>query len=127
VADGVELDGGEDEGIDRFLFRLLRYEEVLGAVAISTEGLVVGSAGVSPQDADMVGALGAALVGAADRSARRLGAGAVREFSLGTEQGMVHLRNGGEFAVLLFTERCDPVAAGQVCEAALRVVGRSLS
>jgi len=131
VTDGADFagergEGEAEEGIEEALYRLLRYEEVLGAVAISSEGLVVGSAGVSRQDADVIGALGAALVGAADRSVRRLGAGAVRELSLGTDDGMVHVRNGGEFAVLLFTERCDPVAAGQVCDEAMRVVGRSL-
>jgi predicted regulator of Ras-like GTPase activity (Roadblock/LC7/MglB family) len=130
VAEAEIVDGNDDdraEEIDQVLFRLLRYEEVLGAVAISSEGLVVGSAGVGSQDAEMVGALGAALVGALDRSARRLGAGAACDFSLGTEEGMVHVRNGGDLAVLLFTERCDPVAAGTVCEEALRVVSRSLA
>jgi predicted regulator of Ras-like GTPase activity (Roadblock/LC7/MglB family) len=130
VAEEVSTNGRLSQGantIDDVLFGLLRYREVLGAVTISCEGLVVGSAGISPQDADMVGALGAALVGAADRSARRLGAGAVREFSMGTDSGMVHLRNGGEFAVLLFTERCDAVAATALCDQAVREVGRFLT
>ena len=123
-------DAAENEGekaIDQALFGLLRYEEVLGAVAISSEGLVLGSAGISPRDAEMVGALGASLVGAADRSSRRLGAGEVREVSLGMDGGMVHVRNGGEFAVLLFTERCDAAAAGEICAEAARTIGSSLT
>ena len=130
MADGISANGGLGEQaktIDDVLFELLQYREVLGAVTISCEGLVVGSAGISPQDADVVGALGASLVGATDRSARRLGAGAVREFSLGTDGGMVHLRNGGEFAVLLFTERCDSVQATALCDRALYAVGRFLT
>ena len=71
MADGVVP--GDHEPIDRVLLGVLRYEEVLGVVAISSEGLVVGSAGISRQDADLVGALGAALVGAADRSVRHSG------------------------------------------------------
>jgi predicted regulator of Ras-like GTPase activity (Roadblock/LC7/MglB family) len=130
VAEGVSTIGklGEEAAtIDDVLFGLLRYREVLGAVTISCEGLVVGSAGISPQDAEVVGALGAALVGAADRSARRLGAGVIHEFSMGTANGMVHLRNGGEFAVLLFTERCDATAATALCDRAMREVGRFLT
>ena len=130
MAEGVSTYGiqaGPAGTIDDVLFGLLRYREVLGAVTISCEGLVVGSAGISPQDAEVVGALGAALVGATDRSARRLGAGPVQEFSLGTENGMVHLRNGGEFAILLFTERCDSMAATALCAEAVQSVGQLLA
>ena len=126
IAGRTATDDGE-KPIDQALFGLLRYEEVLGAVAISAEGLVLGSAGISPPDAEMVGALGASLVGAADRSTRRLGAGEVREVSLGMDGGMLHVRNGGEFAVLLFTERCDPAAAGEICAEAARSIASTLT
>ena len=101
--------------IDDVLFEALRYEEVLGIVAVSREGLVVGSAGVARSDAELVGALGASLVGAADRTARRLGAGRASDLSVTTADGMFHVRSGDEFAVLLFTEPCDAGAACRVC------------
>lgn len=127
---GIAGSAATNEGekpIDETLFALLRYEEVLGAVAISNEGLVLGRAGVSPRDADVVGAMGASLVGAADRSARRLGAGEVREVSLRMDGGMVHVRNGGDFALLVFTEPCDSAAAREICAEAARSVGSSLT
>ena len=110
------------QSVDDILFRLLRYQEVLGAVALSREGLVIGSAGVSRDDADRVGALSASLIGAADRTARRLGAVMADDISLNTPDGMLHLRSGGDFAVLLLTERCDSLAAGAVCEEAVREI-----
>ena len=107
-------------GVDRVLFGLLRYREVLGAVALSHDGLVVGCAGVPSADADRVGALGASLVGVAERTARRIGAGVVNDLSINTPDGMIHLRSGGDFAVMLLTDRCDSLAAGAICEAAVR-------
>ena len=108
--------------IDDVLFGLLRYREVLGAVVLSRDGLVVGSLGVSRTDADLVGALGASLVGAADRTARRLGAGVAGELCLNTSDGMLHVRNGGDFAVVLLTDRCDSLAAGTICQAAVEQI-----
>lgn len=114
------------EGIGEALRAVLRYEEVLGAVAMSHEGLVLGTAAVDAQDAEWVGALGASLVGAADRTARRLGAGTARDVYVGTSEGMIHLRCGGEFAVMVFSERCDATALGAVCDEALREIGTVL-
>lgn len=109
----------ETATVDQVLYDALRYREVLGAVAVSCEGLVVGCAGVGSADADLVGALGASLIGAADRTARRLGAGQANDVSLNTSEGMIHVRRGPEFAVLLFTERCDAGAASAICGRAL--------
>lgn len=72
------------QNVDDALRSILRYEEVLGAVALSREGLVLGTAAIDEQDADWIGALGASLVGAADRTARRLGAGTADNIIVGT-------------------------------------------
>lgn len=113
--------------IDDVLYKLLRYREVLGAVALSREGLVVGAAGVSRVDVERVGALGASLVGAAERTARRLGAGVADDISVNTSDGMLHLRSGGDFAVLLLSDRCDTLAAGAVCETAVTEIAEILA
>lgn len=112
--------------VDGVLMNLLGYEEVLGAVALSIDGLVIGSAGVCGPDADLVGALGASLVGAAERTARRLGAGVAAEINVGTSEGMIHLRSGGDFAVMVFAERCENLALGEVCAEAVLDLARLL-
>ncbi len=114
-------------GVDEVLGGLLRYEEIVGVVAVSVEGLVIGRAGVDAEDADLAGALGASLVGVAERTIRRLGAGAAREVSVATTDGMVHLLHCGEFALIVFSERCNALAIGDVCEGALDEIGRLLN
>jgi len=115
------------DSIDTILSETMQYAEVLGAVAVSREGLVVGSAGMAQGDADLVGAIGASLIGAAERTARRLGAGVADDISLHTSDGAIHVRSGGDFAVLLFTERCDTAAVADVCAAAVRRIGSVLA
>jgi predicted regulator of Ras-like GTPase activity (Roadblock/LC7/MglB family) len=112
--------------VDDVLVELLRHEEVLGALAVSVEGLIIGSAGVSGEDAELAGALGAALVGATERTVRRLGAGDAGTVSIATSEGMIHLRNGGEFALIVFSETCDGTALGQACQGAMTRIGELL-
>ena len=112
------------ESIDRILRDLLRYEEVLGAIAVSSDGLVVGSTSVSRDDAELAGALGATLVGAAARTAGELGAGVPEAVTLTMANGMLHAHGHGDVAVILFTDRCDAVVAARACQqAAEQIVG----
>ncbi len=116
----------EIRGVDDVLAELLRHEEILGALAVSVEGLVIGCAGIEVADAEVAGALGAALVGATERTVRRLGAGAASTVSVATSDGMIHLRNGGEFALIVFSEPTDGMAIGQVCQGAISRIGQLL-
>jgi predicted regulator of Ras-like GTPase activity (Roadblock/LC7/MglB family) len=106
-------------GVDDVLVDLLGHEEILGALAVSVEGLVIGCAGIEEADAEVAGALGAALVGATERTIRRLGAGAASTVSIVTSEGMIHLRSGGDFALIVFSEPTDGTAVGQVCQGAI--------
>jgi len=106
-------------GVDDVLVDLLRHEEILGALAVSVEGLVIGCAGIEGADAEMAGALGAALVGATERTIRRRGAGSASTVSIVTGEGMIHLRSGGDFALIVFSEPTDGGAVGQVCHGAI--------
>jgi len=112
--------------VDTILLDLLTHEEILGAVAVSIDGLVVGSAGVNQSDAELAGALGASLVGAAERTARRLGAGLASDISIDTADGFIHVKSGGDFAVLVFSEKCDGVAVKQACGIAVDEIAKML-
>jgi predicted regulator of Ras-like GTPase activity (Roadblock/LC7/MglB family) len=113
-------------GVDDVLVELLRHEEIIGAVAVSVEGLVIGSAGIDDSDAELAGALGAALVGATERTIRRLGAGAPSTVSIATSEGMIHLRNGGDFALIIFSERTAGCVVGDVCQDAIKQIAGML-
>ncbi len=106
--------------MESLLDELLRYEEILGVIAVSVEGLAMGTAGVSGEDIDLAAALGASLVGVAERTSRRMGAGAATGLSISTEDGLIHLRNGGEFALIVFSEPCDATLVGTACDEAMR-------
>lgn len=110
----------ESGSVENMLAELLEYEEILGVIAVSVEGLVMGAAGVTGEDIDLAAALGASLVGAAERTTRRLGAGVATGVSITTEEGMLHLRNGGEFALILFTEPCEAVAVNEACDSVMQ-------
>jgi predicted regulator of Ras-like GTPase activity (Roadblock/LC7/MglB family) len=96
--------------VDVVLRTLLAYDEVVGAVAVNTDGLVMGSAGMTETDVDVVSLLGASLTGVAERTTRRLGTGPAIGLSLITTDGMITIGNGGNFAVMVFSARCDSVA-----------------
>lgn len=98
----------EPNAIQEVVADLLAMREVLGVIAVSSEGLVLASAGVDGEDAEMLGALGASLVGVAERTIRRLGATSPAEtLSIGAGEGMVHIRSGGDLALIVLTEPCD--------------------
>jgi predicted regulator of Ras-like GTPase activity (Roadblock/LC7/MglB family) len=93
--------------VDQVLKGLLEFDEVLGAVIVTVEGLVMGSIGLVESDIDLVSLLGASLAGVAERSTRRLGAGTALGLTIDTHDGMITVRNGGDFAIMVFTTACD--------------------
>jgi predicted regulator of Ras-like GTPase activity (Roadblock/LC7/MglB family) len=109
-----EIETESSVTVNEILHSLLAYEEVLGAVAVNVEGLVMGSAGLFDADIDLVSLLGASLVGVAERSTRRLGAGSAIGMNIMTGSGMITLRNGGDFALMVFTSPCDSTALHEV-------------
>jgi predicted regulator of Ras-like GTPase activity (Roadblock/LC7/MglB family) len=106
----IEFETESTISVDQILTDLLAYDEILGAVAVNVEGLVMGSVGLVDADIDLVSLLGASLVGVAERSARRLGAGSAIAMSIMTGSGTITLRNGGDFALMVFTTPCDSTA-----------------
>jgi predicted regulator of Ras-like GTPase activity (Roadblock/LC7/MglB family) len=122
-----ELTIVEPQPMETLLNDLLRYDEILGVIAVSVEGLVMGTAGVTGEDVDLAAALGASLVGVAERTTRRMGAGAATGLSILTTDGMMHLRNGGEFALIVFSERCDSMLISDACDEAMLSFAEVLS
>jgi predicted regulator of Ras-like GTPase activity (Roadblock/LC7/MglB family) len=107
MSDVMEFIQEETITVDQVLRGLLEYEEVLGAVIVTVEGLVMGSIGLVESDIDLVSLLGASLAGVAERSTRRLGAGTALGLTIDTHDGMITVRNGGDFAMMVFTRSCD--------------------
>ena len=114
--------------VDVILRNLLGYDEIIGALAVNSEGLVMGSAGMIETDIDVVSLLGASLAGVAERTAQRLGTGRALGLSLYTADGMMTVRNGGDIAVMAFSAVCDGDALLEALQESLdqirEIVGR---
>ncbi len=113
--------------VDQVLTGLLSYEEILGVVAVTVEGLVMGSAGLVESDVDMVSLLGASLVGVAERSSRRLGTGAAVGLTLLTNDGMITIRNGGDYALMIFSSMCDQRVLHEALKAPMEQITQVLN
>lgn len=118
----------ESQGtVNGVLAELLRYEEILGVVAVSVEGLVIGSAGFSDDDAEFLSVLGSSLVGVAERSTRRIGAGSALSMSIVAADGMVSVRNGGSFALTIVSELVDAALVTSASQEALTRIAAILN
>jgi|1186.fasta_scaffold1227407_1 predicted regulator of Ras-like GTPase activity (Roadblock/LC7/MglB family) len=113
--------------VDQILGNLLEIEEVLGVLTVTVEGLVMGSAGLVETDIDLVSLLGASLVGVAERSTRRLGAGSALGMTIDTHDGMITVRNGGDFAMMVFSRQCDHRALQDALTEPMEQIARILN
>lgn len=113
---------GGSEAIQRLLNHLLDRDEVLGAVAASSEGLVLGVAGVPGDEAAALAALGASLAGVAQRTTARLCGGKPGLLTISSSDGMIHVRGEEDVALVVLTERCDATPLSLACETAIEAL-----
>lgn len=91
--------------MEQQLLSLLNYQDVLGAVASTKDGLVVASAGVEGLDAETVAAAGSALVSGAG--------GEDPALAIDLEGGSLFLTRGEELMLVVLAEASvaqDPLA-----------------
>ena len=113
--------------VDALLRDLLAYEEIFGAVAVNSEGLVLGSAGLVEADVDVISLMGASLVGVTERATHRLGTRPPIGLSVVTEEGMITIRNGGTYALMVFSVQCDSVALLELLREPADQIGQMLA
>ncbi|HET9014485.1 MAG TPA: roadblock/LC7 domain-containing protein [Thermomicrobiaceae bacterium] len=102
------------------LLGLLEYREVLGAVVTTTDGLVIATAGVDGDDAEVAAAAGSAL-------AKVLAHSQEREGQLAMRSGEIHLVMSDDLMLVTLTERDVPAdRLRAVMQGALEQVGRAL-
>jgi predicted regulator of Ras-like GTPase activity (Roadblock/LC7/MglB family) len=117
----------EPRTVRSLLTELIEHDAVLGAIAVTAEGLVMAAAGIEDDEAEMIGALGASLVGVAERTIRRLGSSTgAQTVSVGTSEGTVQIWAKDEIALIVLTEPTGRTAVGQRAEATLTQILGSL-
>jgi predicted regulator of Ras-like GTPase activity (Roadblock/LC7/MglB family) len=105
--------------IQRVLDGLLERDEVLGIVATTRDGLVLGSAGIPDDQAVLVAALGAPLAGVAAQVIGRLGGEMAKSLSVNSPSGMVHVAGTPDLALVVLTDRCDLGPLASACDDAI--------
>ena len=113
--------------VDAILRELLEYDEITGALAVNSDGLVLGSAGLIETDVDVVSLMGASMVGVTERTANRLGAGPTVGFAIVAKEGMITIRHGGNIAVMAFTSHCDCLAVLEVLDQSMNRISEFVS
>jgi hypothetical protein len=97
------------------LLRLLEYRVVLGALVTTLDGLVVASAGLGPDDAEMLAAAGSMQSNDQMRS------------SSVTRGGVLHVLRGADMRLLVLTEPAAPaVEVDVLMRHALALLERSI-
>jgi predicted regulator of Ras-like GTPase activity (Roadblock/LC7/MglB family) len=83
--------------MDDQLLALLDYQGVLGAVGATRDGLVIGAAGLSGDDAEVVGAAGSTLWSSIEEAGEESG-------MMEVDGAAIHLVPGSDIAVVVLAE-----------------------
>ena len=113
--------------VQRVLDELLERDEVLGVVATTGDGLVLGAAGIPEDQAVVVAALGAPLAGVAAQVIGRLGGDVAQSLSVNSPSGMVHVAGTPDLALVVLTDRCDLGPLANACDDAISEISTLFS
>ncbi|GAC1360836.1 MAG: roadblock/LC7 domain-containing protein [Herpetosiphon sp.] len=84
---------------------LLRVDGVIGSLLVGKDGLVVASTLVEGEDAEVLGAMSAAVYGEIDKSTKRIGIGTLVDAIIDAQQGSILLLEAKELILVVITQR----------------------
>lgn len=94
------------EAIERQIFPdLPRYREILGAVAVASDGMFIDSTGLSSEDTHLLASLAGSVLAVADPTADHLGTAGTDAVSMTAGDGMLHPRQRDGVTLIVVTER----------------------
>lgn len=82
---------------------LLRVEGVIGSLLVGKDGLVVASTLIDGEDAEVLGAMSAAVYGEIDKSTKRIGIGTLVDAIIDAQQGSILLLEAKELILVVVT------------------------
>jgi uncharacterized protein len=89
----------------RIVEDLIRVEGVIGSLLVGKDGLVVASTLMDEEDAEILGAMSAAVFGEIDKATRRIGVGALVDSIIDAEQGSILMLEGRDLILVVITQR----------------------
>lgn len=84
---------------------LIRIDGVIGSLLVSKDGLVVASTLLEDEDAEMLGAMSAAMYGTIAKATERIGVGNLSNTIIEAEEGAIQLIEAEELILVVITEK----------------------
>ncbi|GAB4109469.1 MAG: roadblock/LC7 domain-containing protein [Roseiflexaceae bacterium] len=89
----------------RIVEGLIRVEGVIGSLLVGKDGLVVASTLMDEEDAEILGAMSAAVFGEIDKSTKRIGVGTLIDAIIDAEQGSILMLESRDLILVVITQR----------------------
>jgi predicted regulator of Ras-like GTPase activity (Roadblock/LC7/MglB family) len=89
----------------RIVEDLIRVEGVIGSLLVGKDGLVVASTLMDEEDAEILGAMSAAVFGEIDKATRRIGVGMLIDSIIDAEQGSILMLESRDLILVVITQR----------------------
>ena len=89
----------------RTVEELIRVEGVIGSLLVGKDGLVVANTLLEEEDAEILGAMSAAVFGEIDKSTRRIGVGTLVDAIIDAKDGTILLLEASELILVVITQR----------------------
>lgn len=84
---------------------LLRVDSVVGSLLVGKDGLVIASTLLDPEDAEILGAMSAAVYGEVDKATKRIGVGSLSDAIINAQDGAVLLQESHDLILVVITQR----------------------
>ena len=89
----------------RIVEDLIRVEGVIGSLLVGKDGLVVASTLMDEEDAEILGAMSAAVFGEIDKATKRIGIGMLVDSIIDAEQGSILMLEAKDLILAVITQR----------------------
>lgn len=84
---------------------LIRVDGVIGSLLVGKDGLVVASTLLDEEDAEILGAMSAAVFGEIDKATKRIGVGTLLDSIIDADQGSILMLESRELILVVITQR----------------------
>ena len=89
----------------RIVEDLIRVEGVIGGLLVGKDGLAVASTLLDDEDAEILGAMSAAVFGEIDKATKRIGVGSLVDSIIDAKDGSILLLEARELILVVITQR----------------------
>lgn len=89
----------------RIVEDLIRIEGVIGALLVGKDGLVIASTMLEDEDAEVLGAMAAAMYGTLSKACERIGVGTMTDSIVQAADGTIHLVEAEDILLVVIAEK----------------------